>query len=1027
MNIAHFSIKHKVSVLLAVIMITIFGATFGTQLQAALLPDLELPMAVVVCYYNGASPEDIESLITRPLETAIMSVSGVEEISSSSADSTATIQISYAEGTDLDMAATKLREQFDLLSLPDGAMDPIIMNLNLSELMPTAMIALVGDDLADLQTLAEDTVSPALERIDDVASVTISGGVTEQISVQINTAAAAGYGLSSSYISQILAAENLLYPGGSMDNGDKTLTVSTDAKLTSVEDVANVILPLPTGGTIRLKEVAQVEMETLASDAIAKVDGDACVILQVSKRSGGNEVEASNDIVKRMDELKTDNPNLVYAIPYLASDYVNMSVNNAFENIFSGVILAAIVVFLFLRKLGATAAIAVSMPVCILTVFILMYALDLTLNMMSLGGIALGVGMIVDNSIVVLENIYRFAADGKSRLESCVEGTREVTSSVVASTLTTEAVFIPLGLSGGLAGMIFKDFCLTIASLLGASLLISLTLVPLLCYFMLDEERIQRQKEKQAQKKPGRISAFFITLGEKCNALYLKVLNYFVHHLKIGMLVSFGLVAAFVFSLAGLDMALIPDMDQGQISISVSMPMGSELDETAVIADRITDIVEENCPECKQMYYIAGDESVTFAVALVDKTERERSTFQIAESLKPHFEDFAGCEINCTSSSTISMGAGSDINVQLTGDDFGTLEMIADDLMTQIYALGDVAELKTSLARQIDEVKVTVKREAASQYGLTAATIGMAVRAELTGSTATAVTIDNQEIDMVIKGTGDASKSLDALRSTAISTPTGAVIPLSSVAEVNIEQAPQSISRYNQNRQITVSGSTISGSSSAISAKIQQLLDDYTLPEGYTAEIAGDYAELMDTFKDLGLALIVALGLVYFVLAAQFESFLMPVIVMLILPVSFTGALFALPATGRLLTMVSYVAIIILAGTVVNSSIILIEYIKIRREMGESREKAILNACPRRVRPVLMTALTTILAMIPMSLGMGNSNEMHSDMGVVMIFGMVISTVVTLIFTPVYYSVIDDFGAKFSRKKGSSARNAPQQ
>ena len=442
----------------------------------------------------------------------------------------------------------------------------------------------MGDDLADLQALAEDTVSPALERIDDVASVTISGGITEQISVQLNTAAAAGYGLSSSYISQILAAENLLYPGGSMDNGDKSLTVSTDAKLTSVEDVANVILPLPTGGSIRLKEVAQVEMETLASDAIAKVDGDACVILQVSKRSGGNEVEASNDIVKRMEELKADNPNLAYAIPYLASDYVNMSVDNAFENIFSGVILAAVVVFLFLRKLGATAAIAVSMPVCILTVFVLMYALDLTLNMMSLGGIALGVGMIVDNSIVVLENIYRFAADGKSRLESCVEGTREVTSSVVASTLTTEAVFVPLGLSGGLAGMIFKDFCLTIASLLGASLLISLTLVPLLCYFMLDEERIQRQKEKQAQKKPGRINAFFLSFGERCNALYLKTLNYFVRHLKIGMLASFGLVAAFVVSLAGLDMALIPDMDQGQISISVSMPMGSELDETAVIA-----------------------------------------------------------------------------------------------------------------------------------------------------------------------------------------------------------------------------------------------------------------------------------------------------------------------------------------------------------------------------------------------------------------------------------------------------------
>jgi len=1016
MNISAFSIKHKVSVMLAVIMLSVFGIVFGGQLQKTLMPDMELPMAVVMCYYNGASPEDIESLITRPLETAIMSVSGVEEISSTSADSTSTIQISYVEGTDLDIAATKLREQFDMVSLPDGAIEPIIMNLNISELMPTAMIALVGDDLAKLQSLAEDTVGPALERIDDVASVTVSGGVTEQVAVKINTAAAAGYGLSSSYVSQILMAENLLYPGGTVANGDKNLTVSTDAKLHSVEDVANVIIPLPTGGTVRLKEIADVELETIESDAVAKVDGNACVILQVSKRSGGNEVEASEDIVERMEELKADNPNLQYAIPYLASDYVNLSVDSAFENIYLGVLLAAFVVFLFLRRLGATMTIAISMPVCILTVFVLMYSMDLTLNMMSLGGISLGVGMIVDNSIVVLENIYRFAADGKSRWEACVEGTKEVTSSVVASTLTTEAVFVPLGVTGGLAGMVFKDFCLTIASLMAASLIIALTLVPLLCYFLLDEEKIRRDQEKKADKTPGPLSRAFHSFTEKLNAVYMKTLGYFVRHLKTGMVVSLLLVVVFVGSLLSIDMVLIPSMDQGMISISVSLPIGSEVDESA-IADQITTIVEEECPELEQMYYIASPESVTFMVTLADKAERDRTTFAVAESLKPHFEDFAGCEINCSSSSSMSIGSGSDISVKLTGDDFGTLEMIADDLMTQIYALGDVAELKTSLARQVDEVKVTMKRSAASQYGLTAATVGAAVRAELSGTTATAVTIDNQEIDVVIKGDGSASKSLDALRSMPIATPTGALVPLSSVAEVTKQLAPQSISRSNQNRVITISGSTISGSSSDMGAKLTQLLEDYTLPEGYTAEVSGDYEQLMDTFKDLGLALIVALGLVYFVLAAQFESFILPIMVMLILPVSFSGALFALPVTGRDLSMVSYVAIIILAGTVVNSSIILVEYIKIRREMGEDRVTAILNACPRRVRPVLMTALTTILAMIPMSLGLGNSNELMGDMGVVMIFGMAISTVTTLVFTPVFYSVLDDLGMKFRRKK----------
>ncbi len=1021
MNISSFSIKHKVSVILAVIMLSVFGVIFGGQLQKTLMPDMELPMAVVMCYYNGASPEDMESLVTRPLETAIMSVSGVESISSTSADSTTTIQISYVEGTDLDIAATKLREQFDMVSLPEDAIDPVIMNLNISEMMPTAIVALIGDDLAKLQALAEDTVGPALERVEDVASVSVSGGVTEQVSVKLNTAAAAGYGLSGTYVSQILKAENLLFPGGTIANGDKNLTVSTDAKLHSVDEVANVIIPLPTGGTVRLNEIADVELETLESDTIAKVDGGTCVILQVSKRSGGNEVEASEDIVARLEELKADNPNLRYAIPYLASDYVNLSVDSAFDNIYVGVFLAAAVVFLFLRRLGATMAIAVSMPVCILTVFVLMYAMDLTLNIMSLGGISLGVGMIVDNSIVVLENIYRFAADGKSRWDACVEGTKEVTSSVVASTLTTMAVFVPLGVTGGLAGMIFKDFCLTIVALIGSSLVIALTLVPLLCYFMLDEEKLLRAQEKKAGKAPGRIAQVCDRLLTKATRIYMDTLGFFVRHLKIGMVTSFALVAVFVAGLLSIDMVLIPNMDQGMITISATLPTGSEVDESAAIADRISAIVEEECPDLKQMYYIASPESVTYMVTLVDKAERDRTTFAAAEALKPRFEDFAGCEITCSSSSTMSVGSGSDINIELTGDDFGTLEMIADDLMSQIYALGDVAELETSLAKQVPEVKVSMKRSAAAQYGLTAATVGAAVRAELTGTTATAVTIDNQEIDVVIKGDGTAAESLDALRSLPIATPTGALVPLSSVADVSVQLAPQSISRLNQNRVLTITGSTISGSSSDMGNKLTQLLENYTLPEGYTAEVAGDFAQLMDTFKDLGLALIVALGLVYFVLAAQFESFILPVMVMLILPVSFTGALFALPVTGRDLSMVSYVAIIILAGTVVNSSIILVEYIKIRRATGEDRVTAILNACPRRVRPVLMTALTTILAMIPMCLGLGNSNELMGDMGVVMVFGMTISTVTTLLFTPVFYSVLDDLGHIFRRKKAPAA------
>lgn len=1031
MSTAKFCINHKVTTLLAVIMIAIFGVVFTTQLQMSLLPDMEAPMALVMCYYNGATPEDIEELVTRPLETAIMSVSGVEEVSSTSSDGVSQVQITYVEGTDLDIAATKLREKFDMLSLPDGAMDPIIVNINVSDLMPTALIALMDDDLSELQTLAEDTISPALERIDGVASVSVSGGVEQQVEVRIDAARAAGLGLSNSYISQLLAAENLLYPGGDMQNGSKTLTVSTDAKFQSVEDVANMLVALPTGGSVRLSEVADVTLATQDTDTLAQMDGSPCVVLQVSRQSGANEVSTSNAVEERMAELAAENPNIRYTAPYLASDYINLAVESALQNIVLGVVLAAIVVFLFLRRWGATLTIAVSMPVCILAVFVLMNVFDLTMNMMSLGGIAMGVGMIVDNSIVVLENIYRFAAEGHDRMSACVDGTREVTTSVLASTLTTVAVFLPLGLTGGMAGMLFKDFCLTIAFLILGSLVIALTWVPLLCYMLLDTDKVRAQQIKRAGKKPNPIAETCGRWIKKLYDRYIRLLDYFVHHLKIGMLASVGLVAVFVVSCLSTNMVLLPEMDQGMVSVSISTPIGSDIAETSAIADRVVALAQAQVPELDNLYYTCQPESASVTLNLVDRGDRKRSSSEVADSLRAPLADIAGCEITVSASDMTAMMGGSDISVEITGDDYDTLTMIAGDLIKEIEKLEDAVDVTSTVSEQVPQVEVTMNREAASQYGLTAAQVGAAVRSELTGSTATTVTIDNKELDVVVKGDGSAAASLDALRSMSVATAMGGYVPLSSVADVSIVQAPQTITRVNQSRQVTITGDTVSGNVTEMTKQLTALLDSYQMPEGYTAQLTGSYSDMMESFSDLLLALLVALGLVYFVLAAQFESFLMPVIVMMILPVAFTGALFALPLTGRDLSMISLVALIMLAGTVVNNSIILVEYIKIRREMGESREEAILKACPLRIRPIMMTTLTTVLAMVPMALGIGDTNEMMSDMGIVMMSGMIISTVVTLLFTPVYYSVIDElpgkFRGRFRKKKSQPSQETPAQ
>ncbi len=1024
MKVSAFCIKHKVTTILAFLMIALFGVVFYSNLKLSLMPNMEYPAAVVVCTYAGASPEDIEQLVTRPLESSISTLAGVDAIESSSSENFSMVMITYQEDTDVDNAAIKLREKFDMLTLPDGCSDPIIYNFNINDMMPVAVIALGGSDLVQLQNLADDTVGPALERLDGVASVDITGGIQQKIVVETNPSALSGYGLTISNVSDYLAAANVLYPGGDVHNGTNVLTATTNGQFQTVEDVANTMIFLPQGGSVRLNEIAAVYLDTSLEESAAEVDGESCVVLTINKRSGANEVEISNKVVKALEEVKEDNPSIEPLVVYKASDYIMQVANNAIQNIVLGVILSAVVVFAFLRRGGPTVTISLSMPFCVLTVFLLMNVFDISLNMMSLGGVAMCIGMVVDNSIVVLENIYRYASDGYSRYDSCVLGTGEVVTSITASSLTTIAVFLPIGLSGGLSGMLFKDFSLTVAFLIFSSLLIALTLVPLMCYFLLDETAVRLQK-LTAGNKPSKWGEKAAWLSEK----YHRLLAYFINNRLKACLISVAMVAVFLLSCLTTDIVLLPDMDQGMVSITVDMPTGTELEDTIAYGDRVMGIVQENCPELDNMYMTvggnlmsSGTESASITVNLVGRQERDRSSKEVARDLNSHFRDIAGCEITVGASSMVdSISSGNDIEVNVSGPDYDMLTRIANDLTQQIAGLDDAENVTNSLENSIPAIKITVNHAAAAQYGLTTATIGAAVRSELTGTTATTMTLNGDDLDIVVRGSSASAKSLDAARSMPIPTPMGGTVPLSSVAEVSVELTPQTITRTDQARQIQVTGNSISGDTTSITEQVQAILDAYALPDGYQAEIGGTYTEIMENFHTLFLAMIVAIGLVYFILAAQFESFIMPVMVMLILPIALSGALFGLPLTGQDLSIIVLLALIMLVGTVVNASIVLVDYISIRRANGMEKNEAILAACPLRVRPILMTTLTTVLALIPMAAGTGEGNEMLQPMGIVMIFGMVISTVVTLLFTPVYYSLLDSLsekiGGPFQRRR----------
>lgn len=1016
MKFAQTFIKHHVMTILLYILVVVFGFYSFQNLPLALMPSMEVPAAVVYATYPGAGPEDIEQQVTKKLEGAVAGLSGLDTLQSTSSENMAMLVIQFTNHTDMDQAMTDLRDKVAQVKsqLPDDASDPTVMSIDIDS-MPVVQVALRGNDLASLQSIAEDEIQPALERLDGVASVDISGGYEQEIAVHTDASRLKGYNLTISSIGQQLGADNIAIPGGELDNGSQTLAVRTDGEYSSIDDVKNALISLPAGGTVRLSQIADVSMQPKDQDAISKVDGEECIILSVNKQSGSNTAQIAELAKAEFDSLLKSNDSLQWNIVMDQSDYINMTVNNAIQNIWMGVLFAAIVLFLFLRDLGATLAVTIAMPCCILFTFLIMNVLGITLNMMSLGGITLGVGMIVDNSIVVLENIFTYRADGYDRMDACTKGTGEVIGAVIASTLTTVAVFLPIALSGGMAGMMFKEFCITIVALLLSSLIISVTLVPLLCYFLLGST-------KQKSVKPQGSGATPIT-EKPLSRVYRSSLNFLITHRWAGIALTVVICIVSVLSVSQAGMELIPEMDEGQVSVTVSMPNGSTMEDTAAIEDRIAAIAVDTIPELEQIYYSTGSSTsivssssgASITISLVDLDQRDRSSADIAKQLRHDLQDIAGCELTVSTSSTMSMSTDSDISVELTGDDYDRLAETADDLANQISALPDAINVESSAGEQTPRVAVKINRENASRFGLSATAIGGLVRGELTGSTATTLRMNGEEYDVTVAGDEDVATSLDALRSMQIPTMTGGTVPLSMVADVYTELSPQSIVRKNQKETVTITGESESGDSNAIQAAVDKVVADYELPDGVEVG-SGDTAasQIAETTGTLMLALAVAILLVYFILATQFNSFSLPIAIMLILPIGLLGSMILLWPTGNHVSMVALLGVIILAGTVVNSSIVLIDYTLQRRQRGEDKNTAILNACPRRVRPVLMTAMTTILGLVPMVCSSGEGSEMMKPMGVVMMTGMVISTIATLFITPVYYSLTDSVAARLS-------------
>jgi len=1015
--LARFSVKKPVTITMLILMVIVLGVVSFSKLHIDLLPQIELPYVMVQTSYQGAGPEEIENIISKPLEQTLSTVENIEAVISISNEGSSLLLVQFAFNTDMNEAMFQIRERVDMIKnfLPSGASTPMALKMDPNALPIIQLAVSSKGDLHTTQRIAEDVISPRFERIEGTASAGVSGGKTQEVEIMLKEEMIKGYNLNSSYIAQILQAENLNMPGGSVKKGNNELTVRTMGEFKSIEEIKNLTIPLTRGGTIRLKDIADVSLKDKEQSSITKLNGKEVVQISIMKQSDANTVNVANAVSKEIEKIQKEYPDLSMVTVLNQADFINLAIDNLINSAIVGGILAVVILLIFLRSFKTTLVIALSIPISIITTFVILYFSNITLNMMTIGGLALGIGMLVDNSIVVLENIYRNRSLGMDTVTASIDGTAEVSMAVTASTLTTVAVFLPIVFTGGIAAIIFRDFALTIVIALMSSLVVALTLVPMLSSKLVTVKNLE--SEEAQEKKQGALVVF-----------YKKVLGFSLKHRLVTILLSIAMFAVSVAMVISVGAEFFPATDEGMINVSVTLPAGSETKEIDDILMEIRDLIHD-IPEIESVFTsagggvmgLAGGSNGSIIVLLDSLDERDRSTKQISDEIRTIMKDIPGAEISVSESSSVMMGMSQgSISISIKGDDLDTLRNIGDDFKKIIEKVDGTREVATSYEDGIPQVRIIADRGIASQYGLTTAQIGGAVLNTLSGSNVTKYKVNGDEIDIVLKGDNIYGESISYLGMLPVETPMGSKVPLSEVADIRVEKGPVSILRQNQTRVLTVSGSVVGRDIQTVSTEIQELLKDYEMPYGYDYTFGGEIEQIQETFSDLGLVMLMAIVLVYMIIAAQFESLIQPLSIMFSVPLALSGGFIGLYITGLPLNVIGIIGLIILVGVVVNNAIVLVDYINNRRRRGEDRTVAIMKAGPIRIRPIMMTALTTILGLVPMALGIGEGAELTQSMGVVVIGGLSLSTVLTLIIVPVMYTIFDDISDFFKRKKNKN-------
>lgn len=1038
MSLIKFAVNRPVTMIIMVSVLLILGFFTYSKLTVDLLPEMELPVAAIITSYGGAGPEEVESGVTKLLESALTTVSNVDTIQSISTAGQSIIIMMFKWGTDMDAAGIEIKDSIGYVEgfLPSGVEDPMVVKMD-PTMMPIMQIGVSGEDLEQVQEIAEEVIEPRLSRIPEVASVIITGGQDREVKVEVDPVRLENYGLTLSQVAQVLQMENFNMSSGKVTRGDREYYVRNMQEFETVEDIRNVAILTPTGASLRLGDIATVTDGYKEMEQYTRVNHKEAVGIHIMKQTDANTVKTSELVRKELAKIQQErNLDFEVDVVYDAASYVQRSINSTIRMIFEGALLAVLVLFLFLRNMRSTLIIFTSIPLSIIATFIMMYFYGTTLNLITMGGLALGVGRIVDDSIVVFENIYRHRSLGLSPMEAAITGASEVGGAILAATMTFIAVFLPMVFVEGLASIVFSPMAMTISFAILCSLLVALTIIPLMSSRILTDQSMQRTRTGS-----GRIfdimqgfGNWIDNLGERYKVLLQACLN---HRRRVIIIVTLLMVASCAaIPLVGAE--FLPTTDSGEISVSIETDKGSSLDDTDEIVRqveaRILDIPEVETvftsvgsTGTMLMSMGGGSNNSTLYVKLCPKNERQRGVEIVAEEIRQQLAGLAGAKYSVSvmdSTSSMGMGSSSPVVVRISGDDLDVLKELSTEVADIVRSTPGTREVTSSLTDGNPEVQIRIDRDRAAAYGLTPMQVASEIKSAMDGTVATRYKVEGEEIDVRVSYASGSYNDMDYLTNMTILTAQGAVVKLSQIATFELAQGPVQIIREDQVRKAEVTADLLNRDLNSVMTDIQARVAQMNLPAGYEISYGGENEEMMESFASLAIALLLAILLVYSVMAVQYESFFNPFVIMFSVPTCIIGVVFGLLVTGRAFSITAFIGVIMLVGIAVSNAIVYVDYLKQLRERGMERNAAIVEAGRVRLRPILMTAFTTILAMLPMAIGLGEGAELIAPLATVVIGGLLASTLITLVLVPVVYSIFDDWGRKISARfsKGSNTQ-----